>query len=217
MRKNLKATSIIEAIIVLMVVVTGITWVYKLMISSQKLTNSTAQRIEAIQIARDGLESFTNIRDTNWLVFAWDPKNCWNVLNYDNRCIWSNNKNYDIKYWVASNRAFIIYRNYYNQFELQSKKHNWNDYTNSTYRNRFKVQKDSRGFYTQSWGIDTSPLFTREIRIDYLDANNNSLWSNASNQPKLKVTAIVQWSDLASKSPRKLEMSTLLTNWKNTN
>jgi len=57
------------------------------MTSSQKLANSTALRIEAIQIARDGLESFTNIRNTNWVRFAADYENCWNVLHYDINCI----------------------------------------------------------------------------------------------------------------------------------
>ena len=57
------------------------------MTSSQKLANSTEQRIEAIQIARDGIEAFINIRDTNWVLFAADYENCWNALNYDDTCI----------------------------------------------------------------------------------------------------------------------------------
>jgi len=65
--------------------------------ASQKLANSTESRIEAIQIARDGLEAFTNIRDTNWLRFAADRANCWNVLNYNASCIGSATTTYDIR------------------------------------------------------------------------------------------------------------------------
>lgn len=57
------------------------------MTSSNKLADSTGKRIEAIQIARDGLEAFTNIRDTNWIKFAADYENCWNTLNYDSNCV----------------------------------------------------------------------------------------------------------------------------------
>lgn len=55
--------------------------------SSQRLANTTGNRIQAIQIARDGIESMTNIRDTNWVKFPVDYENCWNTLNYDGLCI----------------------------------------------------------------------------------------------------------------------------------
>ncbi len=55
--------------VVLLLLTVGITGVYTILSSSQKLSNSTALRIEAIQIARDGLEAMTNIRDTNWIEF----------------------------------------------------------------------------------------------------------------------------------------------------
>ncbi len=87
MKYSLKATSVIEAMIVLLIVVTGVTGVYTLLNSSQKLAISTGNRIEAIQIARDGIEAFTNIRDTNWIRYSADYKNCWNVMNYNPSCI----------------------------------------------------------------------------------------------------------------------------------
>lgn len=53
MKKQKNASSIIEAMVVLLVVITGIVGVYSLLDASLKLSNSTAHRIEAIQIARD--------------------------------------------------------------------------------------------------------------------------------------------------------------------
>lgn len=217
MKKNTLGTSIIEAMVVLLIVVTGITGVYSLLISSQRLANSTQMRIEAIQIARNGLESFTNIRDTNWLLFAADHDNCWNVWNYDSSCIGNSSTTLDIRH--GGNASFIIYKNSNNQFELDRQTHGGNDFSNTTYRTRFWISKDSRGFYTQSgWTLysnnTTDPLYTREIRLDYIDVANVSQWSNASNNPKVKVTSIVQWSDPAQSNPEKLELSTILSNWK---
>jgi hypothetical protein len=214
MKISSSGTSIIESMIVLLIVVTGITGVYGLMNASQKLANSTESRIEAIQIARDGLEAFTNIRDTNWLRFAADRANCWNVLNYNASCIGSATTTYDIR--LSATQWIRLSRNWNNQFFIGIQNH-WgtNTFDNTTYRNRFRVQKDTRWFYTQAWGTNFTPIFTREIQIDYLNAAWVSQWSTASNNPKMKVTAIVQWNDPASSTPQRLEMSTILTNWKN--
>lgn len=210
MKKNISGSSIIEAMIVLLVVVTGIIWVFNIMMSSQRLSTSTSDRITAIQIARDGLESFTNIRDTNWIYFAADYENCWNALNYDKDCIWNNTNDHDIK--LLAWRWFTIAKNSNNQFELTN--YPTGLYSDSIYRWDYRVQKDSQGFFTQNGGTDFTPIYTREIQIDYLDINNVSQGSSNSNHPKIKVTTIIQWNDVATKSPKKLEMSTVLTNWK---
>lgn len=209
-------TSIIEAMVVLLVVVSWITWVYWLLHSSNSLANSTALRIEAIQIARDGLESFTNIRDTNWLKYAADYDNCWNVRNYNNSCIGDTSTSFDITNWT--NQGFTIYKNTNNQFELFRYWGAWAswDYANTTYRGRFQVFKDSDSFYTQTGTLwvdkfDFDPIYTREMRVSYIDTNG---WAANSNDEKVEVTAIVRWKDTSSDVPRELQMSTLLSNWK---
>jgi hypothetical protein len=60
---------------------------YDIFSSSQKLSESTSHRIEAIQIAREGIEAVMNIRDTNALLFQADLENCWNVSGYNGNCI----------------------------------------------------------------------------------------------------------------------------------
>lgn len=208
MKHSLTATSIIESIVVLLVVVSWIVGVFWLLNSSQKLANSSGYRIEAIQIARDGLEAFTNIRDTNALLFAADLQNCWNVINYNSDCIGNMSTTYDIQH--TEDQGFIISKNDNNQFELVKRNNNW-WYESNTYRDRFRVQKDPRWFYTQNWGDDFLPIYTREMRVEYLNTDDSSGDSNA---PKMRVTALVQWNDSASRVPRKLQMSILLTNWR---
>lgn len=190
------------------------------MISSQRLAESTERRIEAIQIARDGLEAMTNIRNTNWLLYGADYENCWNVFDYDPNCIGnttipSDGSNVDIQHTVS--QWIRLRRNANNQFQAVVMSHGLNDnFSNSTYRDNFTVKKDSRGFYTQNpAAVNTlSPTYTREMRIDYLNAANASQWPEASNNPKMKVTAIIQWTDPAKNDTQRLEMSTILTNWK---
>ncbi len=216
MKYSLRATSIIESMIVLLIIVTGITWVYVLLNSSQKLAASTGNRIEAIQIARDGLESFTNIRDTNWLLYSADYKNCWNVENHAN-CIGVSGTTNDIN--VSSNEWYTIYKNANNRFELSKYSGAWSsrDYADSTYKDNFSVFRDTNGFYTQTGTLNINkfaitPVYTRELFIEYIDTD--WVWGANSDDEKLQISSIVYWSDSSTSRPQKVELSTILTNWK---
>lgn len=48
--------------------------------SALKNTGQAKERIIAINIAREGLEAVRNIRDTNWLKFSGQRRQCWNHL-----------------------------------------------------------------------------------------------------------------------------------------
>lgn len=133
MQKNTRATSIIEAMIVLMIVVSGITGVYTLMSSSQNLVTATENRIEAIQIARDGIEALTNIRDTNWLMFGADRDNCWNVLNYNTACVGdssSGRNDYDIVH--GASQGIRISKDPNNRFFIGIQNHSGNNFFTDT-------------------------------------------------------------------------------------
>lgn len=212
-----KASGIIEAMVVILLLVTGIVWVYTLLISSQRLATSTSLRIEAIQIARDWLEAVTNIRDTNWILFWGDIKNCWNTLNYNNSCIGDTTKASGTYMTHSPTQSFILYRDLQNRFIINTQPRWTSDFSDATYRNRFSIKLDGQGFYTQTGSVILQALYTREIRVDYLNAGNVSQWSNAPNNPKIKVSSIVQWQDPARDNPVLLEMSTILTNWKDRN
>ena len=200
-----KATSVIEAMVVLLIVVSWVVWMFQVFWNSQKLSNSTANKIQAIQIAREGIEWVKNIRDTNWILFSSDTANCWNVFEYNNSCVWDNSTTYDIP-----TKSYIIYQKSDNRWHLEQK--NTETSFNQDYRYRFKVWLDSNWFFTQSWAVtELKPLFTREIQISYLKADN-SAWN--SNDPKMQVKSIVQWKDLSSNKPHKVEFTSILTNWK---
>jgi Tfp pilus assembly protein FimT len=212
---NKKATSVVEAIVVLSIIVSWVIWMYKVFWNSQKLANSTSNKIQAIQMAREWIEAIKNIRDTNWLLFGSDSKNCWNVSNYNNNCVWipeTNNTNIDIQEW-----SYKIYQLQNNRWYLSPKLTDKTKFIDKNYREEMEVFQDSKWFFTQTWTLSSSgnskikPLFTREIKVQYLDENWNS-WN--SNSYKMKVTSLVQWVDNSTSRTQKVEFISILTNWK---
>jgi len=208
MRKNTSGTSIVESIVVMLIITTGIVGMYDIFTRSQKLSDSTENRIEAIQIAREWIEAFTNIRNTNWILFAADYTNCWNTLNYDDRCI-GDTASTDI----TNNGSYTIYQDPTTNRWLLWTETTWN-YSDSTYRNAFRVNKDADWLYTQSGGTSFNPIFTREIQVQYIEDTNWAWWITSDDE-KLQVTSKVSWSDSSRTEPYTLELETILTNWKN--
>lgn len=212
MNKSKKATSIIEAVIVLVIIWIWIVWSYKIFINSQKLSHTTKNRIQAIEIAREWIEIMKNIRDTNWMLYSFDRKKCWNTLNYSTDCYNTNSTN------IENNKSYIIYKNSSNNQWYLSEKNTSSNF-NTDYINNFKVWLDSDWFYTQSWSTtDLKPVFTREIKINYLDTNWDSFiiinWTDLTKlDEKMKVTSLVQWVDSSWTKPHKVELETILSNW----
>lgn len=204
-----RATSIAEAMVVMLIIVTWVTWMYKIYWESNHLSNSTTNKIQAIQIATQWIEWFTNIRDTNWLLFSSDYINCWNTLNYDSNCIWA----IDTDHTIKNNESYIIYTDADNRRVLESPSiMSPYQYIENDYRNWFKMYYNDIWVYTQSWTItEVKPIFTRELKIDYLNIDGTP-WNESSK--KIKVTALVQRSDSSSSTPHKVEIEQILTNWK---
>jgi len=205
MKKTKNATSIAEAMVVMLIVVTWIIWIYKIYDSSNKLVINVTNKIQAIQIAREWIEAFTNIRDTNWLMFSSDYKNCWSTLNYNTNCIWATDKSHNIE----ENVKYKIYRNSENRWELWTDGTiTWTSYSDTDYRDYYKIWFDNNWLYTQSGTIsELKPIFIREISINYLD------W--ITDQQKLSVKSSVSWSDSSSNQLHNIELDSTLTNWKN--
>jgi len=210
MKISKKATSIVEAMIVILIVTIWVVWMYKIYFNSTALIDSTENKIKAISIAREWIEAMTNIRDTNWLILWSDYKNCWNTLNYTNSCIWNTNTTAsDIPNWSW---WYIIYKDTDNNWKLKNYQ-SW-VYSSVTYRDNYRVWLSGSWFYTQTWTItNLKPVFTREIQIDYIDTDLNALTD--SNDEKMKVTSIVRWADRSWKKVHEIKFESILSNWKN--
>lgn len=204
MKKNKKATSIVEAMIVMVIIVSWVTWMYKIYSESIKLSNSTTNKIQAIQIAKQWIEAFTNIRDTNWLLFSSDYTNCWNTLNYDSDCIW---------WWgnkIKNIESYIIYRNN-NKWVLTNTWNTTDTFWSWTYIDDFRVWLNSEWIYTQTWIVsELKPIFTRELQISY----TGSTWPSSETDPKIIVKSLVQWVDNSWNWIHEVEFEQVLSNWK---
>ena len=69
----------------------------------------------------------------------------------------------------------------------------------------FKIKKDANWLYTQWTWTDFKPLFTREIKITYINSANP--------ENEMKVESIVKWVDKTKNTNYELKLETMLTNW----
>ncbi len=201
---NNKWNSIIEVIVVIIVLTIWIIWTYNILNKWQKLNATTENRIKAINIAREWIEAVANIRDTNWVKFSSDYKNCWNTLEYDSSCIW--------------NDAFTNYISW--SYTLNNDWFKWtlswvtNTSTNFwEYKNIYPVYFDNNGLVNQTWSYslicnsttnkNCISVFSREIQVKL----------NLS-KDKMIVNSIVKWIDGSKIDPYEINLETILTNWK---
>lgn len=198
MKFSIQWTTIAESIIVMMIISVWVVGMYSLFDNSKKLSDSSEYRLQAISMAREWLEAVTNIRDTNWLLFPENTTNCWNTRDYNSSCITTDED-------IASG-SYVIYRATNDRWML-SWATAWWDYGSGTYRNRFRVNLDGNGFYTQSWGTNFTPVFTRELQISYPADAGTPL-------QKMDVKSIVQWKDASGNTWHTITLDTSLTNWK---
>lgn len=205
-----KGTSLIEAMVIMLIIVSWITGIYTIISSSQKISRSTSDRIKAVQIARDGIESMIHIRNTNWAVLGADRDNCWNVLDYNKDCIWDSGANYILP------GSYIIYQDPNSwQTRLESKISSWN-FAQQSYRDTYRVYKDRDSFYTQTGSASNEETrFTREIIISYQDTEDAGSVANEDDF-KMNITSLVQWNDVTSQKSQKIEMDFMMSNWKKT-
>ncbi|MFA6435528.1 MAG: hypothetical protein WCW30_00100 [Candidatus Gracilibacteria bacterium] len=73
------AETLAEVIIALVVLAVGATGASTLIYVSISANAEGEQRIEAYNLAREGVEAVRNIRDTNWLRFPGNRTDCWDV------------------------------------------------------------------------------------------------------------------------------------------
>lgn len=81
MRHAKAAESLIETLIAITVIVLATTAALSVLRTSQAGNEVIGQKVIAINLAMESFEALQNLRDTNYLLFASDPDNCWNTLN----------------------------------------------------------------------------------------------------------------------------------------
>lgn len=196
MKKNKFASTLIEAVVVLSILSIGIVWVYWFFSKSRNFLDWVSAKIEAIEIAREGIEALENIRNTNWLKFSSNIDKCWNVLNYNQNCI-----NQDVEKIFWEKKYILINKDGLWYLE---KVNNFLDYKDENYRRDFSVWKKDWNYCQVVWSsCKRIPWnYTRKIEVKRID--NDSM----------KIISTVEWIDLTKSVNRTVKLENILTNYK---
>ncbi len=79
-RLNKRGETILETIIATVILAVGVTTAGAIIGYSLRNMNGSKNRIIAINVAREGVETVRNIRDTNWLRYNSRRRVCWNHM-----------------------------------------------------------------------------------------------------------------------------------------
>lgn len=202
---NTRWTTMVELMAVLAIMGMGIAAMLSTIGSGIDYAHDTEDNIKAINLAREGIEWVINVRDTNWLRFSSDVKNCWRVIDYKGTCIGGGSTPPNI-----SSGSYLLYAQnglwFLSGVTAPNYSSNW-----SGYKSIFQSSIDSQWYFTQTGTYAANNLcnnvtgtgcvtpFTREIKV--IEVNTGTL----------QISSIVRWIE---KRPREVIITTSMTNWK---
>lgn len=190
---NRRGSSLIEIMAMIAILGLALTAVFATVVSGMRFASDSENRIKAINLAREGIEGMTNLRNTNWFRFSSDRTNCWRSKDYTSSCIGKSDPSMKLWEWT-----YII------------KNTNGAWYLESGMGTSSWLLIDSNGFYYATWALsgvacnasrttDCISPFTRTITL----SNVTDSW--------VTVQSRVDWNQ---HGPQKVILETSLTNWK---
>lgn len=189
-----KGFTLIELIIGITILVVGISAVLSLVLFSIQLNKENMVKVQALELAREGLEIMRNIRDSNW-------KNNYPFAGGDER-LWGET-------WNDENGKTIIvsplFREDFYPWKVQSVfLPNQKEYTRL-----YLSPIGEISVYTHDSDNAVPSRFYRYITItpDTAYMNTDTLSSD-----KITITCYVLWDENGRE--KKVELSEILTNWK---
>lgn len=207
--------SLAESILALSVLAIGMTLSGVVMATSLRNVGSSRERMIAVNIAREGIEAVKNIRDTNWLKFSNDRRNCWNHLpGTPDTCDRNTPK-------IVHNRAYIVYLNQKNEWRLTTntttQKANLSlvDIDSGFDSNGDQNKTNDQDIYNHLVGNDSlgretkKTTFERQIRVFYLSPTNAT--NGTFNDNRMKITSTVYWKEKST--TKSLTLETIITDY----
>lgn len=175
-------------------------------------------RIQAVALAREGIEAVYNIRNTNWLRFPAKRESCWNILNYDKNCMNGGG-------WLAamSGRYFLDHKNGLWNLSTPTSMPSENAGFTAFSIAWFGIDVDEYGNYISrntsinEWcanaQIDKTVRWTRVV---WKTVNCRSPFARIIDIKSLDDTAMEVTSTVLFRSStvKKIELKTTITNWK---
>lgn len=191
--------SLAETMVVLLVITVGVTGTFQLLHGGIKLASTTEARIQAISLAREGIEAVESIRNSNWVKFSSDLENCFDVADYDGGCIGNpaapKLANPEPRVLVNTNGMWYL--------------------TGSSLTHSGIVY-DQAGLSLQGTGTSFPPCgptttvscqsrFSRTVKVTDAGTAGNK---------KIRVESTVSWRDGSRVEPYRITLEHTLTNWK---
>lgn len=193
------ASTLIEAMVVLVIVTIGVTGTYQVLEGGNRLAETTEARIQAINLAREGIEAVENIRNTNWVKFSSDYENCFDVLNYDGTCVGnaSTAKMSDGVPRILVNQDGMWY--------LSGSSTTWSGVTIASNGVSVQGAGSTLAYCNSKAPRNCRTPFFRTVTITNV---------GASGSKKFQVTSTVSWRDDSKNTPYRIQLTHILTNWK---
>ncbi len=214
-KKTKKAETLVEVIIALFIVAMGAGVSTNLIINALQSSAYSKDSLIATSLAQEGIEAVRNIRDTNWLRFSADKKNCWNIKPEETVCSPSNKIQQSDNYTANLDITNYSWTLKQNASALDTT--NISKASNEPYRLKYvdlDSTKDTNGdgnntndhdLYINTAGATTGQSkFYRQIKLEYIGTNTP--------EDKMKVTSIVAWE--VGQVVHKVKLQTILTNYR---
>jgi len=205
-----KGETLIEVIAALTcLVLAGLTAV-TVAIQVMTTTASSREYLIAQNLAREAIEAVVNIRDTNWMLFPQDKKDCWMII--DSSTCQQNKK-------IIEGTSYTVERTATGLFALTVRSGNLNIQDNSDAKTQFSeflLYVSDENIYTHTSPAQGNllspypfPDFYRMVKFSKVDPTDNN---DEFNQEKMKITVKVQWLQKDSVA-KTYELSSVITNY----
>lgn len=197
---NKKGETLIEVIAALTSLVLAGIAAMTLIISVMSSTAISKEYLVAQNLAREGIEGVTNIRDTNWLLFPSGKTDCWMVID-SSACP-------DTGPSIGAD--YLLIKAPEGNFELDGSKGQWNDDMNNN--QNFKIELNTAGIYEQSSvsPAPTQPFPTFYRKIEFEKVESADL-ADTFDKERMKIIVTVAWMNKSTIT--KYELSSILANY----
>lgn len=194
----------------MVVVSVGILGAYSVLSSAQKLADTTIDRVQAINIAREGIEIVKNIRDSNYIQYPGSPQDCWRSSNYE-----------------CDSTAKLLSGSYVIKPLSNTKCENcWtlsgmttpgmlegSPMSDASYRTRYALAIDESGFTTSDTSAFASQSCNANISTGCLSPFAREIRLTVNDDTSINATSKVSWKE-SNGNYVDVELPLILTNWK---
>lgn len=201
-----RGESLLEVVIAITILTTVLSSAFGVLIQASATNGNSVNRVIALNLAREGIESVRNIRDTNWLKYSGDRRSKWlclDTVSTLNACEGNTISSitegtYRVEFSESAGRYFL--------------KKIAEDLTEKEVlpKEFFRLYQTSAGRISHESTFNEALSFYRQIRLvpesDYLNVGCHDV--GCPKDVRLNVLVRVQWLD--GKNIRSLDLETYL-------